>query len=307
MKLNRQTTSPRHIRHGFSLIELLVVIVIIGILMALILPALAAVRRRAAVAEQAAEFSKLDTAITQFTSDMGVEPSSELVVSEDASVASWDSTPELILSRTRLRRIWPTFNFGGQIDFNADGNFTGDASGGGTITLSGSECLVFFLGGTLNRDTDGDGVVSASEATGAPTHIGFSKNPINPCSMTGANRQTPWFTFDPDRLVDDDQDGMPGYYPTLGNRNVPIHFASSNNGQGYYGGAAIYVQADGRTPWNANGHQLIAAGFDDGLGFVPYATPLAPRLVYVKTDSLNGRQMELDNVTNFKAGSTLGD
>ena len=138
MKLNPENITPRHTRHGFSLIELLVVMVIIGILMALILPALAAVRRRAAVTEQGAEFSKVDTAITVFTSDMGVEPSSELVVSEDASLASWDSTPELILSRTRLRRIWPTFNFGGLIDFNADGNFTGDASGGGLDGL-GSE------------------------------------------------------------------------------------------------------------------------------------------------------------------------
>ena len=301
MKLNRKPTNTPTPRHGFSLIELLVVIVIIGILMALILPALSAVRRRAAVAEQAAEFAKLDTAMTQFASDMGVEPWSEIVLTEDPNTTPWDPT-----STTRIRRMWPTFDFTAQIDFNANGNFTGDSTGNGTITLAGSECLVFFLAGTLSRDQDGDGVVSAAEVTAQPTatHIGFSKNPINPFSMTGSNRQVPWFTFDPGRLRDVDGDGMSEYYPTLGEANVPIHFASANNGQGYYTGVTIYVQADGRTAWNRDSHQLIAAGFDGSLGFDPYA---GTRITYAKADSLGGRPLEVDNVTNFKQGSTLGD
>ncbi|MCL5459979.1 hypothetical protein M3M33_15180, partial [Loigolactobacillus coryniformis] len=76
-------------------------------------------------------------------------------MTENPGVTAWDS-----VSMTRIRRIWPTFNFAATIDFNADGDMA-DA-----ITLAGSECLVFFLGGSLSRDTDGDGTVSVTEASG---------------------------------------------------------------------------------------------------------------------------------------------
>lgn len=303
MKLNHHPSLKPAPRHGFSLIELLIVIVIIGILMALILPTLAGVRNRAAIVEQSAEFSKIDTAITQFASDMGIEPWSEIVLTENAATTPWNPT-----AQTRIRRIWPTFSFSGSNDFNGDGVDTGDSGADATLTLTGSECLVFFLGGMVVRDHDGNATIDATEAAAGPSLNGFSKNPLNPFSRTGSNRQGPWFNFDPGRLKDSDGDGMPEYYPTLGDGNQPIHFASANNGQGYDSGVSIYVQADGRTPWNKDSHQLIAAGFDGELGFVPYPNPgPGVRPTYANPESLTGRPLEGDNVTNFRQGSTLAD
>ena len=61
MKLNHHPSLKPAPRHGFSLIELLIVIVIIGILMALILPALRGVTGQAAIVEQLSECSKIGT------------------------------------------------------------------------------------------------------------------------------------------------------------------------------------------------------------------------------------------------------
>ncbi|RLT09272.1 MAG: prepilin-type N-terminal cleavage/methylation domain-containing protein, partial [Planctomycetota bacterium] len=80
MKLNHQITSPRHSRHGFSLIELLVVIVIIGILMALILPALNGARIRARITQVSTEITQLDQALVSFENRFKSLPPSSLTI-----------------------------------------------------------------------------------------------------------------------------------------------------------------------------------------------------------------------------------
>lgn len=306
--MNRRPLLPqsgRVLRSGFSLIELLIVIVIIAILVALTVPAIQRVRVRAQIQEVSAEFTRLDAAIAQFTSDFGVYPYSELVVTEDPSVTAWDASPELQLSRTRLRRVFPQLTFSGQIDFNSDGAFTGDGTSGATITLTGSECLVFFLGGVMTRDKDGDGLVSPAEAGTAPSWIGFSKNPVTPFLPTGENRLGPYYNFDVTRLVDTDGDGMMEYLDSLPGQTTPIHFVSSNNGQGYSPLVSRYVAVDGRTALNKDTHQLISPGLDGQLGFDPMA---GLKGVYADGVDLKGSRLaEADNIANFKPGSTLGD
>jgi len=305
--MKRYLSSPEHhtTRGGFTLLELLITIAIIAILMALIIPSIQRVRYRAQVQKTSADLGQLDTAIAQFQSDFGLEPFSELVLTEDTAVTDWNASPALTLSRTRIRRIWPQFTFSGQIDFNADGSFAGDGGSDATLTLTGSECLVFFLGGVISRDQNGDGVVDPTEVSAVPTWIGFSKNPLNPFLMTGSNRVGPLYTFDSGRLIDTDGDGMMEYMDSLPGQSSPILFVSANNGQGYSPSVSYYVQTDGKTPWNKDSHQLISPGLDTNLGFDPLAGLKGPYGDGIELTG--GRLAEADNITNFKKGSTLGD
>lgn len=288
--------------------------------MALILPAIGRVRYRAQVQQVSAEMTQLDSAIGKFDSDFGVKPYSELVLTEDTDASAWDSSPDLILTRTRLRRIWPQLLFGSagnrvRIDFNADGAFTGDGGSGATLTLTGSEALVFFLAGVMSRDQNGNALVDPAEVNTAPTWVGFSKNPLAPFVTSGANRHTSLFTFDAARLVDTDGDGMMEYLDSFPGQVTPYHFISSNNGQGYSASVIYYVQADGRTPWNKDSHQLISPGIDGVFFDQAVSTPF--KSVFANETDLKQKRnyevpaddtdYEVDNVANFKPGATLGD
>jgi general secretion pathway protein G len=266
------------------MLELLIVIVIISILMALIIPAVGSSIVRARNAEVLAEFTRLETAISSFKQDFGVEPWSFVVLTEDPSATAWTSD-----SRTKLRRIWPQFTFSGTNDFNADGD-TDDV-----LLVSASEALVFFLGGV--RTSDG-------------TLRGFSKNPINPFVVGGENRQGPYYEFDPRRLVDTDGDGMIEYVDTLPGQATPLLFVSGNNGQGYSktdGSLAFYLQGDAQTAWKKDSHQLISPGADGAYGFDPGPTPFAAPVYSADTELTGSRLAEADNLTNFKAGGALQD
>jgi prepilin-type N-terminal cleavage/methylation domain-containing protein len=290
-------TAPRvprhHHRSGFSLLELLAAIVIIAILISLLFPAIGALRRRAQITLISSELTRIDTAIATFSSSgaIGVQPWSKIILTEDPSITAWDP-----VSQSKLRRMFEGMNFDSTIqrDFNGDNTFDGDATpANSSITLDSSECLVFFLGGVQSLKTPG--------ATQALT--GFSKNPVEPFTRDGSNRLGPYFTFDAGRLVDTDGDGMFEYLDNSPNQKLPYHFASSNNGQGYDSATQIYVQADGKTPWNKDGHQLISPGADGDFGFVTTPPPL--RNTFAVGTVVTGAAS--DNIANFKPGTTLGE
>ena len=286
MKLHKSQAAVGLSRSGFSLIELLIVIVIIGILMALILPALAGARYRAQVAAVSAEITQLDQAIASFKVRFGVEPPSSLLV--PTSAAGWTAA-----DRQKVLRIWDQF------DFSTCGGFGYPST---AIQLSGAECLVFFLGGLNN------GTVTT------PSLIGFSKNPRTPWSASGENRDMPFYDrFDPDRMVDLDQDNVVEFVDNLPGQSTPYLYFSSQ-GKSYrktngastwddfdvHGGmtnskdmSSIYVGSDGKTPERASSYQLISPGIDGlyGLGGT------------ISSDALTGtRAAEADNITNFSGG-----
>jgi hypothetical protein len=157
----------------------------------------------------------------------------------------------------------------------------------------------------MSRDQNGNAIVDPAEVSLAPTWIGFSKNPVAPFITSGANRHVSLFTFDPARLVDTDSDGMREYLDSFPGQKTPLHFVSSNNGQGYSPLMSRYVQADQKTAWNKDSHQLISPGIDGDLGFNPTA---GSKGVYIDgTELIGTRVAEADNVANFKPGNTLGD
>ena len=285
MKRHESQTAVNPSRSGFSLIELLVVIVIIGILMSLILPALSGARYTAQVAAVTTEINQLDQAIASFKSKFGVEPPSSLVV--PATAAGWTAA-----DRQKVLRIWDQF------DFSNCGGFGYTSQ----INLNGAECLVFFLGG-LNNGT-----------LASPALIGFSKNPRTPWSTSGENRDLPFYDgFDPDRLIDLDGDNVVEFVDSLPGQTTPyLYFSSQGKSYRKTNGAAtwdefdvhggmtnpkdmssIYLGSDGKTPERASSYQIVSPGIDGlyGLGGT------------ISSASLTGtRAAEADNITNFSGG-----
>jgi prepilin-type N-terminal cleavage/methylation domain-containing protein len=291
--MRRQTGTVMERRSGFTLLELLVVIVIIGVLMALLLTVFRGVFANVNVTKVKTDFTQLEVALKSFESDYGVIPPTSIILTEDPSMTAWDAR-----SRSMLRKM-----FGPNVDFTAVNDFNGDNDTTDVITLTSSECLVFFLGG-IRDSVD----YPPTPLTLNATLTGFSGNKEKPFSRGGDNRFDPPITLDTDRFVDNDNDGMPEYKDTIStaNQSVPILYASSNNGQGYSdtdGSVAHFHQSDGSTAWNENSFQLVSPGEDGDFGFDVEPTPFVV-LTWSEGSALTGTQR--DNIANFAPG-TLGN
>jgi len=277
-------------RRGFTLLELMIVIVIIAILIGLLLVALRGAQAPARIAQVKVEMAGIETALNDFKATFGEFPPSRITLYEEGT--DWAGTQaEKVRSRAILRQYWPMINFDIDRDFNMDGDSTD------TIELKGPECLVFFLGGMQQS------------ATAEKTFIGFSKIPSDPFSRSGTNRKGPFMELKPNQLVRSTRnttDGKLQVYidPIPGSVDQPILYASSYDGRGYQNldindwmTNGPYTQTGG-TRWNPKSFQLISPGFDHLYG--PGGSFVAET---AKDDLVNTRADERDNITNFHSSS----
>jgi prepilin-type N-terminal cleavage/methylation domain-containing protein len=301
--IRRGTPRQRHTAtHGFSLIELLVVLLILAILIGLLLPAIQGAQANARITQVKTDISTLEAAINSFKADYNIDPPSGIILFEEAD--DWGNTtigglftvPEIARSRALIRQLWPQFDFSLDRDINGDGDLTD------RFALAGAECLVFFLGG-INQWNDANTNMTQDQGELIPT--GFSKNPLNPFAR-GGNRQAPSTEFAPTRLILSalpSAVGFLNYLDTLPNQTRPYLYVSSNGGKGYRDGelagsgmTSTYIQGTSATGprWNATKFQIISAGVDKEYGI---GGPYLP-------DQFSGqlvgpRAAEQDNITNF--------
>lgn len=314
-------------RKGFTLLELLIVIAIIGMLAALLFPFLSGMRRNARVVEVRTEINNLEAAIAAFRNAYGIDPPSrfrlyedtEGYLTEDEAGKGSPEDDERKRSLAILRQMWPRFNFA---DGGNDVNWNGSPENPPVPTahtLNGAECLVFFLGGRIVGGKDG-GIDHDFPGGGFK---GFSKNAAHPFAL-GGTREGPFFEFDTGRIQDVFIEcagnppppagvaGLPEYLDPLPDRTLPYWYTSSYGGKGYDLSNICFKTQDGLTfqvvgpfyrqnasappaPHNQSSFQLISPGFDGIYGSFGIFNP---------ADPANGGIGEAghDNITNVSDG-----
>ena len=266
-------------RGGFTLVEMLVVIAIIGILAAILVPTLFVVVRTAKENKIAQEVSQLSMQITEYKNQRGDFP-------PDFTNAA------LVARHLRLAfgRHGETLDAATGLPVNTNYTFP-DGTAATTLdpaNLDPSEALVFWLG-MLKKDP---------------------RLPLN-----GTSTPVPLFPFDEKRLIDLDGDGWLSYIPPDGKDMPYVYFDSRTYATAALNDSTTatlvlypYMTAtDETTPatnWtfaNKTTFQIISAGLDGEFGEMTLNT-------YKCFPFGNNYKLgDLDNISNFSDGKIFED
>lgn len=317
---------------GFTLVELLTVMVIIGLLMGMISVAVIAARARAKVAATGIEIAGLESALHDYRGRFNEFPP-DFAFSRIGGPGQTQTLARAAVVQ-HLSRMFPRFVISGTnsgAQWNSLRSHVSRYTGLNIDYLDPATGLVFWLGGIPE--------IVNNQPTGRL--LGFSANPSNPFDSTTSSRIGPFFEFDPARLEATSArwlrfkpsygagpSGPPyvyfrsPYYYVNNNQPVPCQWPRVNPSYGTEQEELGTSQTsrvrsvavrpyfnwslDGKvkTWFNATGFQIVCAGADNRYGGISEdisgssTTPAAPH--FPIGDNLAGGHD--DNQTNFCRG-----
>ncbi|EAQ80003.1 prepilin-type N-terminal cleavage/methylation domain-containing protein [Blastopirellula marina] len=314
MKTRALATQRKSTRRGFTLVELLVVITIIGILAGLALVAIPAAVGRVKEGAMTAELVQMETAMKLFRNDYGAYP-------PDGNAAYYPTNGvREARFQSFFKKLFPRIN-SQDYDDALDSSDTGEKQQIQNLVDAGIVSPA-ILTGTLSLDN-----ISPPEIL-VICLSGFSSDIEYP--LTGSSERKRYFDFKPERLQDKDGDGWYEYYPSgvdapyvyfdsrsyVTGAGAAARFpASTSSAFPGIGQARPYYQILGSTSGFANPDtfQIICAGIDGSFGeWDDYAVTNTDVKVY--PGGLAGATLpssltayayttdDRDNITNFAQG-----
>lgn len=294
-------------RSGFTLVEMLVVIVVIGILMGLLLAAVAPTLFTSYNFAVTTEIKELEGSIEQFKTNLGFYPPCEFDFDGDTTTDLTADPEDLATFKQYLRKIAPNHDeTDAQIGtwWNQVGRH-----------LDNDSILVFWLSG-LNRSAQypltyslgADNLYDDGGGAGDDVFTGFA-NGEDPAKRI-------FFEFSADQLVDGNATTVKRYLQRKIGEQPYVYFSASQYGiascnvSDPFNGAPVahavypYRSYPDATVdyYNLTTFQIVAAGRDRTFGSVDGFAPNDNWTVSYTVPDLRDVMHHRDNITNFSGG-----
>jgi prepilin-type N-terminal cleavage/methylation domain-containing protein len=324
----------RRAGRGFTLVEMLVVITIIGILAGLAVPAVIVALRRVKIGAIKMELSQLEMACQAYKDKFGEYPPDFAFALQNNTVGV--SAKNIVVRH--LAKAFPRYTPGIKGGGTGWAGFLNDLSAAGIDTnyLTPQTALIFWLGGMPTDPTHGNFLPS-----------GLAADVTNPfqTAIQCPSRISPFFDFDPTRSKNISSTPATAcvwaYWPqgAVGNQSTgAITYFRAENGaytviapNGNPDAKSCYDAGDTTTPkifaafdtrtsnvttsphvvnWvNPKSVQIFSAGMDTRFGNITPPSPLGPNIYDTGLQFPTGENYlpyTYDDITNFSSG-TLED